>query len=110
MQWPLKGACCLPGPPMFCPLLHGVSGIAWLHMQQGARTLAIRSDSTVFPSVSLTSASSKEQQMRMVEGQALGLASFIAGYEEQKRLIEDCLLLPLLRPEVYEGVTKVSFA
>ncbi|KAF5829606.1 P-loop containing nucleoside triphosphate hydrolase protein [Dunaliella salina] len=30
------------------------------------------------------------------------------GYEEQKRMIEDCLLLPLLRPDVYESVTKAT--
>ena len=30
----------------------------------------------------------------------------LAGYEEQKRAIEDCLLLPLVRPEVYDNVAK----
>lgn len=30
----------------------------------------------------------------------------LAGYNEQKRAIEDCLLLPLVRPEVYDGVAR----
>jgi hypothetical protein len=34
----------------------------------------------------------------------------LAGYEEQKRCIEDCLLLPLLRPEVYDGVARATRA
>lgn len=39
---------------------------------------------------------------------SMPLLHISTGYEEQKRLIEDCLLLPLLRPEVYENVTKVG--
>jgi hypothetical protein len=37
----------------------------------------------------------------------------LAGYNEQKRAIEDCLLLPLVRPEVYDKValgTREKFA
>jgi hypothetical protein len=30
------------------------------------------------------------------------------GYEDQKRTIEDCLLLPLLRPEVYTKLAKAT--
>jgi SpoVK/Ycf46/Vps4 family AAA+-type ATPase len=30
----------------------------------------------------------------------------LAGYDDQKRAIEDCLLLPLLRPEVYDSVAR----
>jgi SpoVK/Ycf46/Vps4 family AAA+-type ATPase len=30
----------------------------------------------------------------------------LAGYNEQKRAIEDCLLLPLVRPEVYDTVAR----
>lgn len=34
----------------------------------------------------------------------------LAGYEDQKRLIEDCLLLPLLRPDVYAQLSKATRA
>ncbi|GLC34025.1 hypothetical protein PLESTM_000145300 [Pleodorina starrii] len=32
----------------------------------------------------------------------------LAGYEEQKRTIEDCLLLPLLRPDVYAKLARAT--
>ncbi|KXZ51704.1 hypothetical protein GPECTOR_11g153 [Gonium pectorale] len=32
----------------------------------------------------------------------------LAGYEEQKRTIEDCLLLPLLRPDVYSKLARAT--
>jgi SpoVK/Ycf46/Vps4 family AAA+-type ATPase len=34
----------------------------------------------------------------------------LAGYEGQKRQIEDCLLLPLLRPDVYSSLAKSTRA
>ena len=40
------------------------------------------------------------------------LIFIIAGYESQKRQIEDCLLYPLLKPEVYSRLaegTRVSY-
>ena len=30
------------------------------------------------------------------------------GYEEEKRQIEDCLLFPLLRPEVYDEMARAT--
>ncbi len=32
----------------------------------------------------------------------------LAGYDEQKRTIEDCLLLPLLRPDVYAKLARAT--
>lgn len=37
---------------------------------------------------------------------ASGLQCLVPGYDEQKRQIEDTVLLALLHPEVYEGVAK----